>query len=391
MKALQFYTSTAMRDAERVNAWSGLLCPNWRVWPFQIQRPALSSTGLTSAFLIDCNDDATNIFPQLEIEVNERSVHDFITYKGNPFDTEMDYGVYYIRASDGNTTWYSDWLSVENIQPSLLTGWTATGYSEFTVNTGGSRPDVDILKATSAGAASAESNTFTARKGEQFYLTSEYSILTAPVALSVEVVDSGGTTISNAISPSSGDIETNTFTIRASDTLSKLKISNVPGTFSVDRFALRRRHGEFIFIEYSNTNDIQGKTSLDYSLTSDSESILYSSGFTQEVYLDANMTTPSHEMIETGEDKNGVFQAEKMVDTLVHSVVAYESWSLFRALRILPLHDDIEIIDRVGQAYNPSQGNVRVAVDWDTFDTGSLRIDWNELGDVWTSNMDNIV
>ena len=51
----------------------------------------------------------------------------------------------------------------------------------------------------------------------------------------------------------------------------------------------------------------------------------------------------------------------------------------------------IKILDEVGIEHIPKVGNVDVNIDWNTFDTGSLRIAWNETGDVWTNSMDDIV
>lgn len=380
MKILPFYTSTGQRDAERVNSWSGLLCPDYKLLPFQIQRDALSSTGLTSAVLVDCDGAETDIFANLNQTVHEKTDYDFITYNGTPLESYISYGVYYLRASDGNTTWYSEWFNVKNIQPSLITGWDTETYSGWTVIPAGSYKDIGIAQAIAAGASIAVTNSFPVKTGEVFVLTSEFNISAGSDQAVFEILSSGSA-ISNAVALVDGEVEVNELIVTKTDPAATLRItSSAAVTFSCDRLSLRRKAGDYVYMEFTNTNDIQGQ-----------ESIFYASGFTQQVYLDTSMAPPGHEMVETGEEKNGVFQAEKMVDKLVYSLVAYESWSLFRALRILPLHDDIEIIDRTGQVYTPQQGNVRVAIDWGTFDTGSLRIDWNELGDAWTSNMDNIV
>ena len=63
---------------------------------------------------------------------------------------------------------------------------------------------------------------------------------------------------------------------------------------------------------------------------------------------------------------------------------------MYNALSLLKHHDTIKILDEVGNEYTPSVGNVDVTIDWNTFDTGSLRIVFNEGGDVWTNSLDNI-
>jgi hypothetical protein len=394
MKALQFYTATGMRDAERVNSWSGLLCPDWRVLPFQIQRPATMPTGLTEALLVDCAGNTTNILSDLTLETNEKTTYDFITYKGEAFATFIDYGVYYIQASDGNSVWYSEWLDVKNIQPTLLSYWVATGYTTFARATGGSYEDVSITNAVTLAPSSAVSNPLSVQKGERFHFTYGYSIISGAPGATIAIVDSGGTVISDTITLSTALPQTlDTITARATDSAAELKLSNDSGRFTVSRLSLRRHRGNesFVYIKYDNTKDIQGKTTLDYALTPERESILYASGWAQEIYLNTYLNNPQHEIIEIGEEKNGYFEAEKIVDKYLYNIVSYESRSVFNALRLLPLHDTIQIYDEVGNFYNVDQGNIRVGKDEDTFDTWTLRIDFNEDNDVWTNSMDNIV
>ena len=396
MKVLQFYTSTGARDAERVNSWNALLCPDWRVLPWQIQRPHLNSTGLTSALLVDCNGATTNILSDLTMDVNQRTTYDFITYKGLAFDTYIDYGVYYIQATDAKTTWYSDWLDVRPIQPSLLSSWTPTGYDTFVVSTGGSRVGVDVVSATNAaGAASALSNSFSVKRGELLYLTTDYAETSGAPEVIMTVVDSGGTEISASKTLTSGSVESNNFIIQKTDSAAKLKIinDNDTGNFTLGRLSLRRWQGDgsYCYMRFANTKDIQGRTSLLYELTPERESILYASGWDQQIYFDTRLNNPTHEIIEMGGEKNGEFEAEKIVDKYIYNIIAYESRSVVNAMRLLPLHDTIQIIDEVGNRYRPDEGNVRVAWEWGTYDTATIRIDFNEPGTVWTNSADNII
>jgi len=70
--------------------------------------------------------------------------------------------------------------------------------------------------------------------------------------------------------------------------------------------------------------------------------------------------------------------------------VSYVSRATYNAMRLLPLHSSIKILTETGVEYTPAVGNVNVGIDWNTFDTGSLRISWNEAGHAWTNSMDNI-
>lgn len=392
MKVLQFYTSTGARDAERIGSPNGLLCPDWRVLPFQIQRPHTGAGSLTSALLVDCSGNTTSILSSLTIDVNQRTTYDFLTYKGQAFDEYLDYGVYYIQASDGNATWYSEWMTIQPIQNNLLTGWDSTaGWSVFTATGAGSYSGVDIAIATSASTATGWTNPFSVRKGEEFYLTSEYNETDGSPEINFYIVAAGGgATISNEIEPSDGVLQTNKMTAYATDSAAQLRLVSAGGAFTVERLSLRRVAGDYCYIKFDNTKDIQGQTTLNYALTPECESILYASGWEQEIYLDTYLNNPAHEIVEVGDEKNGVFEAEKVIDKYIYNIISYESRSVVNAMRILPLHDGIKIYDEVGNLYQPDQGNVRVGWDWGTFDTNTLRIDFNESGTVWTNNMDNI-
>lgn len=398
MKALQFYTATGMRDSERVDSQHGILSPNWKLPPFQIQRPAMSATGLTSLSLVDCDGNSTSILADgtfdIDLVTHERSIYDFMTYNGQALGNYIDYGVYYLEGSDGATTWYSEWMNVKNIQPTVLTGWASnTGYTQFTVIPAGSFENIGIAIATSAGAASALSNAFPARLGEQFWLTSEYTETADTPDVNARIVDSGGATISNVVNLVDGSTNNTTLRMQATDSASQLKITNSEGGFSIDRLGLMRYHGNYVYLTWNNTKDIQGETALDYALTPERESLLYTAtgGFKQDLYLDAYLNNPAIEPIEIGDEPNGTFIAEKIISKYLYNVVSYESRATFNATRMLPVHDSINIYDEVGNRYTPSAGNIRVGIDWDTFDTGTLNINWNEDSYIWTNNSDNIV
>jgi len=238
---------------------------------------------------------------------------------------------------------------------------------------------VDVITATSAGSASANSNTFSVTNGEKFIFTYNFDIGSI-YGITVGIYDGTDTLISEEFGMTSSAVGSYEFTATKTDLVyAYLRIDSVGGTWNIGRVSLRRKAGDFINIQYTNTKDIQG-----------ADSIFYASGFTQEVYLDTNLNSPTHEMIETGDEKNGVFQPEKMVDKLIYNIVSYESRNMFKALRLLPMHDSITITDEVGNEYTPDKGNVRVDGDWTTYDTCTLRINFNEDGDVWTNNMDNI-
>jgi hypothetical protein len=84
-------------------------------------------------------------------------------------------------------------------------------------------------------------------------------------------------------------------------------------------------------------------------------------------------------MVNTGEEKNGVFIAEKIVSKYIYTMIAYVPRGLYRCLMRLPQHDLITITDEVGNTYTPAPGNVTVeAPEWAYFDVCKLVIKFND-------------
>lgn len=501
MKIFPFYTSTAMRDAERVSSQDALLCPVWHVLPFQIQRDHLADTYLTEVKLVDCDANETDIFnyfhgsedlltgwtnfgapfdfdtfistgstiltaieagsalascysnefalatgesvminydltlnsgdlPNLllgsvstaysprmvtvagghialftatgntsgnvrfvmenevgndtsfactfskvartNLVLNEFTTYDFLTYNGEPLSTTLPYGVYYLKLSDGNTTWYSDWFNVQNIQPIVSTGWSSDTFGTFTTS------GMDITSAISTGAAFGATYAFNIRTDEKFVFT--HDLISNSGVLPLVRLAIGGAVASANYNMSNGlnEIE---LTATKSGSAFLAIVASAATNFSASSISLRRKAGDYVHLEFTNARDFNNGD----------ESIYYVGGFTQQAYLRAYLNLPSHETIETGDDKNGEFVAEKVIRKYTRSILSYETRAMYNALGLLKLHDSLKILDEVGIEYTPQIGNVDVSIDWDTFDTGSLRIAFNEDGNVWTNSMDNIV
>ena len=122
---------------------------------------------------------------------------------------------------------------------------------------------------------------------------------------------------------------------------------------------------KFVKIQFSNTNNLGD--------------IRYEGSFVQMVWIEAILNNPLHEMVNTGEEKNGVFIAEKIVSKYIYSVIAYMSRGLYRCLMRLPQHDTITITDEVGNTYTPSIGNVIVEPpEWNYYDVAKVVIKFND-------------
>jgi hypothetical protein len=122
---------------------------------------------------------------------------------------------------------------------------------------------------------------------------------------------------------------------------------------------------KFVKIVFSNTDNVGD--------------LRYEGNFAQSVWLEGILNTPTHEMVNTGEEKDGIFIAEKIVSKYVYSIISYVSRSLYNCLLRLPQHDTITITDEVGNTYTPEVGNVTVEpAEWISFETCKVTIKFND-------------
>jgi len=159
-------------------------------------------------------------------------------------------------------------------------------------------------------------------------------------------------------------------------------ILSTNGSFSFPYSSLRRQFGDYIKMEFSNTDDLR------HSGTDD---IMYSTGgWKQMVYFDTRLNLPKHEPIEVGQELDGVFIPEQLNSTYIYQVVDYVSRSMYNGMQYLFMHDSIVVTDEVGNEYSPGVGNGRVSIDWSTFDTGTVRIEFNDGSMTWVNDQQNI-
>jgi hypothetical protein len=118
---------------------------------------------------------------------------------------------------------------------------------------------------------------------------------------------------------------------------------------------------------------------LNFSNSKNLGNICYEDGFSQTVWLEAILNNPSHEIVNIGEEKDGIFIAEKITTKFIYSIIAYITRSLYNCLARLPQHDTITITDEVGNTYTPSVGNIIVSPgEWSYFDVCRLTINFND-------------
>jgi hypothetical protein len=130
---------------------------------------------------------------------------------------------------------------------------------------------------------------------------------------------------------------------------------------------------------WNMTNPLTRFCKIHFGNTYNLGDIRYENSFVQTAWLETVMNNPSHEMVNTGEEKNGLFIPEKIVSKYIYTIIAYVPRGLYRCLMRLPQHDSITITDEVGNTYTPSPGNVTVeAPEWSYFDLCKLVIKFND-------------
>jgi len=145
----------------------------------------------------------------------------------------------------------------------------------------------------------------------------------------------------------------------------------------------RKYTPDFIKLKFSDSKDLRGKRS-------DDQTILYQNNFYQECWMNTILNTPAANRIDVGEEKDGIFIPEKIVTQYKYRIVDYVNRSLVEALIRLPQHDDVTITDEVGNEYTPDVGNINVSIEWGTFDTGTVTIEFNDGSFVRTENSDDL-
>ena len=381
-----FYTSTARQDANRTNTAFVRICPRQRLLPFQIQ----VSTGLSasSVSLVDCDGGitslATGYFSSIGTTIVDDSsvgVKDFTSvgymqYAGGALGTELPYGVYYLRVGDGTSFYYSEHFSVRDIDGDRLNSWTSPSYDTFISSGGVISTAINI-----AGGAQVLSNIGnTVAIGDKLNFQCDLTLNSGQLP-SVKIVDEGDADSSATTQLVAGfnDIEITLLNSQGSD----LKLLNTDASsFSVSFSRLMKNSTDYIKFEFSNTNDL---------IHSGTDDIMYSTGgWKQRVYLDTQLNLPKHEPIEVGEELDGVFISEQLNSTYIFQVVDYVSRSMYNGMQYLFMHDSITITDEVGNEYTPGVGNGRVGMDWGTFDTGSLRVEFNDGSMTWVNDQADI-
>jgi len=293
-------------------------------------------------------------------------------------------GTHYLRVSDGVNEWYSEWFEIRDIYENLVTSMgDNVGYE--TLETDGTRVTSAINTAGNGVIYSEANNDDFDIENDEVITVILFLTLNSGALPGISLTTNDTTSvISNAPTLAEG-INVVTLTATQAAEQARIRIFNSANSnFSTSEIWVKRQYAsDFVKLQFTNATDLRGKRS-------DDQTILYQNSFEQECWLNTILNTPESNPLEVGDEKDGLFIAEKVVSQQIYRIIDYVNRSLFEGLLRLPQHDDITIIDEVGNQYTPNIGNIRISIEWTTFDTGTLVIAFNDGSFVWTENSDDI-
>lgn len=387
--SLPFYDSLVKQDKNRTGAIIPFHCPRHQLPPFLINAEGDTIGTVDEILLVDCDGAETDITSYFETlpEVITVGSDTYIEYEGDTLNTILPTGSYYVQLTGGTSIFYSDWIRISNIYKNLIKTLQngGTGYDTFTSSR------VTTLSAISDGTGDSFAGSidkFSVSKGEVITVIFNET-LNSGVAPQVRIRNAtgagiSGTTISNIALSVSG-LNAIELTITQATTTAAFGINNDNGdasNFSTSEIWVMRQYSpQFVKLAFSNINDIGN--------------ILYSTGYSQEVWIQSRLNNPSHEITEIGDEKDGIFIAEKIVTSFIYKLIGYISRGLYNCLIRMPQSDSIVITDEVGNTYTPDVGNVVIEpIDWVYYETGKITILFNDGSNSafkWTSNLDNLI
>ena len=309
---------------------------------------------------------------------------DYLPYFGGSLSTLLPLGVYSLKVSDELSDYYSDWFCVSDIQPTLISSLTNSGFNTLTYT---AATHAIVAVESDSAASTAKSNTFAVVPGEEIYFSGCLKV-TSGVTPTIGLYDNADDSVISAAQALDDGDNLLTFTSdRTATAYIRLAVTD-DSSFTISVAQVYRAYGDYVRITWENTKDVRD--------TASKADLLFSSGLTQEVFLDTYLNTPIHESNEVGQEKDGTFIAEKMTATPRQRIIAYVPRSTYEGLIPMPLCDTITVWDEVGNKYlvggaaDQATGNLEVNFDFTNFEIGTLEILFSESSYYWTENIDNV-
>ena len=376
---LPFYDSLEKTDRVRTGARVPFNCPRHQLLPFQINVGTDNPGAITRIDLLDCKNIATEItsyFAALPA-LFTTTANDYFQYKGNQLATPLPRGQWKVKLTTANGyIYYSENIVVSDIYPNLITGWTNATFGTF-VSSG---TIISVAVTDGSETAYVISNAFGGvKKGEKIIVRFNFTLNSGDLPIvylrnsSVAIVSNFGNTVAglNAVEL--------TATETTADAYVWMDITTAASYSTGEIFVHRSYSPRFIRIDMSNAKDLGN--------------ILYQDGWAQTLFLETRLNYPTTEVVEVGDEKDGIFNVEKIVTKYIYRISTYINRAMHRVLSRISQHSSVTITDEVGNTYTPSIGNIRMEADQPHFETTHAVISFNDGENTafdWTYDMENM-
>lgn len=305
------------------------------------------------------------------------TANDYIQYKGQQMYVPMPRGQWKVKLTTANgDIYYSENIAISDIYSNQISGWTNSNYGTFTTS------GTTIASAITDGAIirGGYSSTFEIRKGESVILRTRLALVSGAAPSVVLATAFGAGDRSNVVALVNG---VNTVTLTATQSITaRVIIYNelAAGSWGIGETFIHRTYSpRFIKLDFTNAKDLGG--------------ILYQDGWAQTLFLETKMNYPTTETVEIGDEKDGVFNPEKIVTKYIYRISTYINRAMHAVLMRISQHSSIVVTDEVGNTYTPAVGNIRMEADQPHFETTHAVISFNDGENSaydWTYDMSNM-
>jgi hypothetical protein len=303
--------------------------------------------------------------------------NDYFQYKGQQLFTPLPRGQWKIKLTTVNGyVYYSENIAVSDIYANQISGWTNSMADPYGTLTAAGTSITSAI--TAAGPSYVGSNSFEIRKGEAVSLKTNVVPVSGqlPSAFLLEV---GGGLISPS-TPLAAGVNNISLVATKATTAAVYLWNNAAANWAAGEAFIHRTYSpRFIRLDLSNAKDLGG--------------ILYQDGWAQTLFLETKMNYPTTETVEVGDEKDGVFNPEKIVTKYIYRISTYINRAMHAVLTRISQHSSVVVTDEVGNTYTPAVGNIRMEADQPHFETTHAVISFND-GDNsaydWTYDMSNM-